>query len=135
MQLWQTLWLLSLPDLQNSALKVHVCHYLQSTWYHRVHEKKSKISKPRETFHEKMAQTSILDNAPRNGNCKTWKERKQNKPTCWLISPFLLCLKCNVYVHCTIHRCLSPSNIYMWWCHFPWIEGLPMLAHDLIQII
>jgi len=95
-------------------------------------KKRSKISKPSETFHEKMAHISILHNPPSNGNCKTWKERKQKKPTCWSVSPFLLCLKCSIYVLCTIHRYFPPSNTYMWWCHFPWIKGLPMLAHGLI---
>jgi hypothetical protein len=53
-----------------------------------VHEKKSKISKPREVFHGIMAAIPILDNPPNNGNCKTWKERKQNKPTCCPVSLF-----------------------------------------------
>jgi len=39
--------------------------------YHRVHEKKSRDSKLRKKFHEKMAQIFILDNPPSNGNCKT----------------------------------------------------------------
>ncbi len=77
MHLRQMLCLLSLHGLQNSALEVHVCHDLQSAGYHRVHEKKSKISKPRKTFYEKMAQIFILNNPPSNGNYKTWKKIKE----------------------------------------------------------
>jgi hypothetical protein len=65
-----------------------------------------------------MAQISILNNPPSNGNCKTWKERKQKKLTCWSVSPFLLCLRCSVNVLCTIHRCPPPFNTYIWWCQF-----------------
>jgi len=43
-----------------------------------VHEKKSRISKPRKNNYEKkMAQIFILDNPPSNGNCKTWKKKKE----------------------------------------------------------
>jgi hypothetical protein len=80
------LWLLSLHGLQNSVLEVHVCHHLQSAGYHRVHEKKSKISKPRKTFYEKMAQIFILDNPPSNGNYNL-EENKRNQ----LVGYFTFC--------------------------------------------
>jgi len=49
-----------------------------------------------------MAEISIINNQPSNGNYKTWKERKQKKPTCWSVSHFLFCLRWSVYVFCTM---------------------------------
>jgi hypothetical protein len=99
------LWLLSLHGLQKSILDVHVCQYLQYAWYHRVREKKSKISKPSEYFHEKMAQISILHNHLTMEFVKHRRKENKRNQSIGQFSPSMLCLRCNVYALCTIHKC------------------------------
>lgn len=52
-----------------------------------------------------MAQISILDNHLTMEFVKHRRKKNKRNQSIGQFAPFLLCLRCNVYALCTIHKC------------------------------